>query len=247
MTEQQTEQKDPQTEPQKLSSSKAVIAYLAERFPLCFSLEGEAKPLKIGIFQDLATALEHDEAVSKTQLRHALRQYTSNWRYLYGCKVGAERVDLQGESCGVLEQEHADHAAEQLQQAKAKVAERKAQMRAALKAKNAEKTSTEKQRSQRANRKPSGAPKAVRQLKTHKPQSAVKGESAVKRENTVRPAVNLTPVKVENLLKGQQVKVKLAEKANRATVLEVMKDSARVQLQSGIMLNVAFEHLYNVE
>ncbi|TNH07073.1 RNA chaperone ProQ [Testudinibacter sp. TR-2022] len=241
MTEQQTEQKEQQTEPQKLSNSKAVIAYLAERFPLCFSLEGEAKPLKIGIFQDLATALEHDETVSKTQLRHALRQYTSNWRYLYGCKVGAERVDLQGESCGVLEQEHADHAAEQLQQAKAKIAERKAQMRAALKAKNAEKTSAEKQRNDRASRKPSGAPKAVRQLKTHKPQSAVK------RENTVRPAVNLTPVKVENLLKGQQVKVKLAEKANRATVLEVMKDSARVQLQSGIMLNVAFEHLYNVE
>ncbi|TNG89815.1 RNA chaperone ProQ [Pasteurellaceae bacterium USgator11] len=247
MTEQQTEQKEQQTEPQKLSNSKAVIAYLAERFPLCFSLEGEAKPLKIGIFQDLATALEHDETVSKTQLRHALRQYTSNWRYLHGCKVGAGRVDLQGESCGVLEQEHADHAAEQLQQAKAKVAERKVQMRAALKAKNAEKTSAEKQRNDRASRKPSGAPKAAHPLKAHKAQSTVKGKSAVKRENPSHPAVNLTPVKVENLLKGQQVKVKLAEKANRATVLEVMKDSARVQLQSGIMLNVTFEHLYNVE
>lgn len=35
----------------KLNSSKEVIAFLAERFPHCFSAEGEARPLKIGIFQ----------------------------------------------------------------------------------------------------------------------------------------------------------------------------------------------------
>lgn len=34
----------------KLNSSKEVIAFLAERFPHCFSAEGEARPLKIGIF-----------------------------------------------------------------------------------------------------------------------------------------------------------------------------------------------------
>ena len=38
----------------KLNSSKEVIAFLAERFPQCFSAEGEARPLKIGIFQDLS-------------------------------------------------------------------------------------------------------------------------------------------------------------------------------------------------
>ncbi len=32
----------------KLNSSKEVIAFLAERFPHCFSAEGEARPLKIG-------------------------------------------------------------------------------------------------------------------------------------------------------------------------------------------------------
>ena len=37
----------------KLNSSKEVIAFLAERFPHCFSAEGEARPLKIGIFQTL--------------------------------------------------------------------------------------------------------------------------------------------------------------------------------------------------
>ncbi len=34
----------------KLNSSKEVIAFLAERFPQCFSAEGEARPLKIGSF-----------------------------------------------------------------------------------------------------------------------------------------------------------------------------------------------------
>lgn len=42
----------------KLNSSKEVIAFLAERFPQCFSAEGEARPLKIGIFQDLVERVE---------------------------------------------------------------------------------------------------------------------------------------------------------------------------------------------
>ncbi len=230
------------SEQQKFSNSKEVIAYLAQKFPLCFSLEGEAKPLKIGIFQDLAAALENDEKVSKTQLRHALRQYTSNWRYLHGCKAGAVRVDLDGNACGSLEQEHADHAAEQLQQAKAKVAERKAQMRAALKAKNVELAKAEEAAGK--------APQHKKPTSKAKPfvKSAVKGQSAVKAGNKNRPAAQpLVSVDVASLQKGQEVKVKLAEKANRATILDVMKDSARVQLQSGMMLNVAFEHLYNAE
>lgn len=42
----------------KLNSSKEVIAFLAERFPQCFSAEGEARPLKVGIFQDLVARVE---------------------------------------------------------------------------------------------------------------------------------------------------------------------------------------------
>ena len=67
----------------KLNSSKEVIAFLAERFPHCFSAEGEARPLKIGIFQDLVDRVAGEMNLSKTQLRSALRLYTSSWRYLY--------------------------------------------------------------------------------------------------------------------------------------------------------------------
>ncbi|HAF6817142.1 TPA: RNA chaperone ProQ [Salmonella enterica subsp. enterica serovar Paratyphi A] len=53
----------------KLNSSKEVIAFLAERFPHCFSAEGEARPLKIGIFQDLVERVGGEMNLSKTQLK----------------------------------------------------------------------------------------------------------------------------------------------------------------------------------
>lgn len=114
----------------KLNTVKEVIAFLAERFPLCFSAEGEARPLKIGIFQDLVERVQGEENLSKTQLRSALRLYTSSWRYLYGVKVGAQRVDLDGNPCGELEQQHVDHARQQLEEAKARVQAQRAEQNA---------------------------------------------------------------------------------------------------------------------
>ncbi len=111
----------------KLNSSKEVIAFLAERFPHCFSAEGEARPLKIGIFQDLVERVGGEMNLSKTQLRSALRLYTSSWRYLYGVKPGATRVDLDGNPCGELEEQHVEHARKQLEEAKARVQAQRAE------------------------------------------------------------------------------------------------------------------------
>ncbi len=200
------------TEVQKLTNNKEIIAYLAEKFPLCFSLEGEAKPLKIGLFQDLSEALKDDERVSKTQLRHALRQYTSNWRYLHGCKVGAVRVDLQGNPAGELEQEHADHAAQQLAEAKALVAQKRAAEKAA-------KAVTEKKRPARR------APK--------------QGEKTVR-----KPKLVLTSVNMAELQEGQLVKVKVGDRAQNAKVLEFSNESARVELDNGLVVNVTADRLF---
>lgn len=200
------------TEVQKLTNNKEIIAYLAEKFPLCFSLEGEAKPLKIGLFQDLSEALKDDERVSKTQLRHALRQYTSNWRYLHGCKVGAVRVDLQGNPAGELEQEHADHAAQQLAEAKALVAQKRAAEKAA-------KAATEKKRP--ARRTPKQGEKTVR-----------------------KPKLVLTSVNMAELQEGQQVKVKVGDRAQNAKVLEFSNEAARVELDNGLVANVTADRLF---
>ena len=200
------------TEVQKLTNNKEIIAYLAEKFPLCFSLEGEAKPLKIGLFQDLSEALKDDERVSKTQLRHALRQYTSNWRYLHGCKVGAVRVDLQGNPAGELEQEHADHAAQQLAEAKVLFAQKRAAEKAA-------KAATEKKRP--ARRTPKQGEKTVR-----------------------KPKLVLTSINMAELQEGQQVKVKVGDRAQNAKVLEFSNEAARVELDNGLVVNVTADRLF---
>ncbi|WKE67372.1 RNA chaperone ProQ [Gallaecimonas kandeliae] len=94
----------------KLPDTKAVLAFLVENFPSCFSQQGEAKPLKIGIFQELAERLDGDERVSKTQLRVALRHYTNAWRYLKAVKAGAKRVDLDGAETAEVTESEAEHA-----------------------------------------------------------------------------------------------------------------------------------------
>ena len=200
---------DAQVNSQKLTNTKDIIAYLAEKFPLCFILEGEAKPLKIGLFQDLAEALQDDERVSKTQLRQALRQYTSNWRYLHGCREGAVRVDLQGNPAGVLEAEHVAHAAQQLADAKARVAEKR-------KAEAAVKKAQQKQRP----RKP--ANKNTKHF--NKP--------------------SLSAVDFSQISVGSVVKVKAGDHAKKATVVEVLKDSARVELENGLVMSVAADRLF---
>ncbi|WP_233113671.1 RNA chaperone ProQ [Aggregatibacter actinomycetemcomitans] len=200
------------TEIQKLTNNKEIIAYLAEKFPLCFSIEGEAKPLKIGLFQDLSEALKDDERVSKTQLRHALRQYTSNWRYLHGCKAGAMRVDLQGNPVGELEQGHADHAAQQLAEAKALIAQKRAAEKAA-------KGENEKKRSVRRNQK--------------------QGEKHAR-----KPNFNFNNVDMAMLQVGQQVKVKAADHAKNATILEISGDAARVELENGLVITVTADRLF---
>lgn len=125
-----TDKQDAATKPaeQKKTDLKVIIAHLAATFPACFSLEGPAKPLKIGIFQDLSERLADDEAVSKTQLRMALRHYTNSWRYLQSVKANVARVDLDGQAGELVGEEHAAHAEQALAESRAKVqAKRKAE------------------------------------------------------------------------------------------------------------------------
>lgn len=226
----QEEQQRREKRVNKIAQQKSTLTYLAEKFPQCFVLDGEARPLKIGIFQDLVEALGNDENVSNTQLRQALRHYTSNWRYLHGCKEGAVRIDLNGNDAGILELEHVEHAQKELAQAKARVAERQAIKR------------TQKNKQDKVFREKK-ATKKENMSKTRQPQvksSASISKSAVRKEKSVQ----LVSIDETSLEKGQVVNIRIAEKINKATVVEVMKESVRVQLDSGMTLNVAFEHVF---
>lgn len=224
----------------KLNSSKEVIAFLAERFPHCFSAEGEARPLKIGIFQDLVDRVQGEMSLSKTQLRSALRLYTSSWRYLYGIKAGATRVDLDGNACGVLDEQHVEHARKQLEEAKARVqAQREAQQ--AKKREAGEENAAPRRPRKPAARKPGAEgeqqprkprPKAARPAQT---QERAAAES---RQPRSTPVTDTSALQV-----GQSIKVTAGKSAMDATILEISKDGVRVQLASGLAMIVRAEHL----
>ncbi|KKO46733.1 prop expression regulator [Arsukibacterium ikkense] len=217
----------------KLANVKEVLAYLAEKFPLCFSVKGEAKPLKIGIFQDLAVQLEQDNLVSKTQLRQALRVYTSSWRYLEAIQVGVARVNLQGEAGEQIDQQQADHALNTLTDSKQKAAELR-------KARIAE---------QKAKAKPA-AEKPVFKKKPNKTANSSSNSTTLSSKAVAKPitpavvAPVLQAVATEQLKAGSSVLVKLGQSPMTATVLEVSKDDVTVQLASGMVVKTRRESLF---
>lgn len=206
---------------EKLKNSKEVIAYIAECFPKCFTLEGEAKPLKIGIFQDLAERLSDDPKVSKTQLRAALRQYTSSWRYLHGVKPGAVRVDLDGNACGELEEEHVEHAKQALADSKAKVQARRKEQAA--------KAREEGKAKPKANK-----PAQQRRSKPAKQQN---------RQNSKPVAQETRELKADEITVGKDVSVNMGKGNMAATIVEINKDDVRVRLANGLQMVVRAEHL----
>ncbi|MFQ3220554.1 MAG: ProP effector [Paraglaciecola sp.] len=206
--------------PQKFSNSKEVINFLSETFPECFSLTGDAKALKIGIFQDLAEKLKDEARLSKTLLRSSLRHYTNSWRYLHSVKEGAFRVDLEGKNDAPIEKEHADHAKLQLDESKAKVAE--------------------KRKEQKADK-----PVAKKSYK-NKGVPAFKSSDKGTNQDNVKPKAKLPPAEklsTEQIAAGTAVTVKIGKVPMPATITDVNKDGIQVQLDSGMVVKVQVDNL----
>lgn len=223
----------------KLNSTKEVIAFLAERFPQCFSAEGEARPLKIGIFQDLVDRVQGEMNLSKTQLRSALRLYTSSWRYLYGIKVGATRVDLDGNACGLLDEQHVEHARKQLEEAKARVQAQREQQQAKKREAGED---TAPRRPRKPVRKPAAEDEQPRKVRSKPERPQAERNSSSAREETQtsssKPVTDTSALQV-----GQSIKVTAGKSAMDATILEISKDGVRVQLANGLAMIVRAEHL----
>ncbi|MDA7746499.1 RNA chaperone ProQ [Psychromonas sp.] len=203
---------------EKFTNNKQIIAFLTEQFPACFIAGAEpAKPLKIGVFQELATRLENETRVSKTQLRGALRQYTMSWRYLHSVKAGVKRVDLDGVEGDEVSQEHAEHAQLTLKESKEKAF--------------ANKKKTE------ASKAPVRAPKKV---------AVPNRKKTVVKKTPLQPEVDLSQYKEANhseLKVSQAVKVLLGKTPVSATVVEILKEEVQVQLDSGMVVKVQAKHL----
>jgi len=230
----------------KPQNVKEIVAILAAQFPLCFSLEGPAKPLKVGIFQDLVQRLADDALVSKTMLRQALRVYTSSWRYLEAVTEGTARVDLDGQPGEAIDAGQAAHALQTLTDSKAKAAElrkvRQQQARAKAKAEAKEGESADGAAKKPANAKPRY--KKAEQSQPHKP--AKKANLKPKAVAEKGPVAELKALSSDQLKVGAQVLVKFGAAPMKATIIELAKSDVVVQLSSGMVVKTQVASLFQM-
>ncbi|GGA77690.1 RNA chaperone ProQ [Neiella marina] len=209
----------------KLTENREIIAFLAETYPQCFVTDGDAKPLKIGIFQDLVEALADNDRISNTRLRQAIRHYTSSMRYLASVKAEALRVNLDGSTGDAVTEEHETYAQERLVEIKARIAERKKKAAEARKAKDKEqgrkaRPAKAKRPSKPRNDKPKAQPKA---------------------------AVSTKPLAQSELNVGKSVQILVGSNPVQATITELLKGSVRVTLASGMAIEVANDRVIAAE
>ena len=211
----------------KRINTKDIITYLTEKFPQCFSVKGAVKPLKIGIFQDLAEKLEGDETVSKTRLRQALRHYTSSWRYLKAIKVGASRVDIDGVEVAEIDEEQANYASKTLKESQEKFGNKKSQDKAAKKPYKAKEAAT----------KDSGQAK--------RDTAKFKSVKSAPRKTVKKDLPPLKPVESATISVGSQVKVQLGNSPMNATITEIAGKDISVQLDSGMVIKTQMQNIYS--
>ena len=214
----------------KRTSTKDIIAYLAEKFPACFSIKGPVKPLKIGIFQDLAEKLNDDETVSKTRLRQALRHYTSSWRYLKIIKVGTSRVDVDGNEVAAIDEEQAAYASKTLKESQEKFGNKKAADS------DGKKPYKGKQSSSAGSNKPADKKRDSAKFKSVKSSS----KPVAKKE-----AAPLKPVESATIKVGSDVRVQLGNTPMKATITEISGKDISVQLDSGMVIKTQLKNIYS--
>src|SRR5699024_6148398 len=138
-----------------------------------------------------------------TQLRAALRVYTSSWRYLHGVKNVAYRVDLDGNQDEPIDAQHVEFAAQKLKEGKARVnAARKAQLAKQKANKEASPTANQSKKSVTT-------PPSLTTEQKRKPSAA--------RRKKVK---NITDLPL-----GQQIKVKIGKSVTPVTITELSKDT----------------------
>ena len=86
------------------------LELLYKHFPKAFIKEGDCKPLKVGILDDLKPLIADIPGLSISKVRAAVRFYTSRLRYFFAMREGAMRIDLEGNEVEPVTSEHAEYA-----------------------------------------------------------------------------------------------------------------------------------------
>lgn len=214
----------------KRISTKDIITFLAEKFPLCFSVKGPVKPLKVGIFQDLADKLNDDETISKTRLRQALRHYTSSWRYLKAIKVGAFRVDIDGNNAAEIDEEQANYAIKTLKESQEKFGNN---------------SLSNKKPQEKDNKKTSKVIKNEGSTVEKRDTEKYKAVKSVKRQTVKKDLPPLKQVDSATIKIGSKVKVQLGNAPMNATITEIAGKDISVQLDSGMTIKTQMQNIYS--
>jgi len=214
----------------KRISTKDIITYLSETFPECFSVKGSVKPLKVGIFQDLAEKLNDDEKVSKTRLRQALRHYTSSWRYLKAIKVGVSRVDIDGKDVAEIDEEQANYASKTLKESQEKFSKNLKNQ------KKAHEKGDQKSSDNKSDKVPTEAKRDSAKYKSVK---------SSKRKVIKKDLPPLKPVESATIKVGSKVKVQLGNAPMNATITEIAGKDISVQLDSGMTIKTQLKNIYS--
>lgn len=99
---------------------KEALELLYQHFPKAFIKEGDCKPLKVGILEDLKPLIAGIEGLSISKVRAAVRIYTTRLRYFYAVREGAMRIDLNGNEVEPVTAEHAEYARSRFSEINAK-------------------------------------------------------------------------------------------------------------------------------
>ena len=108
------------------------LELLYKHFPKAFIKEGDCKPLKVGILEDLKPRISDIEGLSVSKVRAAVRFYTSRLRYFYAMREGAMRIDLDGNEIEPVSAEHAEYARTRFSEINAKRRPAKAQAKVSV-------------------------------------------------------------------------------------------------------------------
>jgi hypothetical protein len=88
----------------------ALLSVLCGRYPKAFDIE-HPRPLKAGIDRDIAAEMDDTSLAFETDLRNAMRLYTSSPAYLTAMMAeGSQRIDLAGKTVEPVKQPHAGFA-----------------------------------------------------------------------------------------------------------------------------------------
>ncbi len=192
---------------------KETLEILYKTFPAVFVKEGEVKPLKIGIFEELKSKIASVEGLSLSKVRAALRIYTSRLKYLYSVKEGAARIDAEGkESDDKVSAEHEAFAKEKIKEILAK-------------------------RKANAPKKPAPVKKTFLKRTSNKPNAKVGKKPPVKIVGEKATAENLKEGVNVLVLTSDQRSVR------GVVAQDAQKDSVYVTLKSGLTVNLPIDRV----